>query len=77
MAAVQKTIDAVAALEKYEHGFTSDIETEYAPKGLSAKGLSPKRAEPATKGLSPPWAEAPRAPRNLSPQDSRGSSPRH
>ena len=29
MAAVQKTIDAVAALEKYEHGFTSDIDLPF------------------------------------------------
>ncbi|WP_339928716.1 Fe-S cluster assembly protein SufB [uncultured Brevundimonas sp.] len=49
MAAVQKTIDAVAALEKYEHGFTSDIETEYAPRGLSAdivRFISEKKGEP-------------------------------
>jgi hypothetical protein len=32
MAAVKETIDAVAALEKYAHGFTSDIEQEFAPK---------------------------------------------
>ena len=36
MAAVKETVEAVAALEKYEHGFTSDIETEYAPRGLNA-----------------------------------------
>jgi Fe-S cluster assembly protein SufB len=49
MAAVKETIDAVAALEKYEHGFTSDIETEYAPKGLSAdivRFISEKKGEP-------------------------------
>ncbi|MES2860487.1 MAG: Fe-S cluster assembly protein SufB, partial [Pseudomonadota bacterium] len=50
MAAVQKTIDAVAALEKYEHGFTSDIDTEYAPRGLNAdivRFISEKKGEPA------------------------------
>ena len=49
MAAVQETIDAVAALEKYEHGFTSDIETEYAPRGLNAdivRFISEKKGEP-------------------------------
>ena len=49
MAAVQKTIDAVAALEKYEHGFTSDIDTEYAPRGLNAdivRFISEKKGEP-------------------------------
>ncbi|MDP3656150.1 MAG: Fe-S cluster assembly protein SufB, partial [Brevundimonas sp.] len=49
MAAVQKTIDAVAALEKYEHGFISDIETEYAPRGLNAdivRFISEKKGEP-------------------------------
>ena len=49
MAAVKETIDVVAALEKYEHGFTSDIETEYAPKGLSAeivRFISEKKGEP-------------------------------
>ncbi|HQR91213.1 MAG TPA: hypothetical protein PLH31_18470, partial [Caulobacter sp.] len=35
MAAVQETVEAVAALEKYEHGFTTDIDQEFAPKGLS------------------------------------------
>src|SRR5690606_872304 len=49
MAAVQETIDAVAALEKYEHGFTSDIEQEFAPKGLNAdivRFISEKKGEP-------------------------------
>jgi hypothetical protein len=49
MAAVKETIDAVAALEKYEHGFTSDIETEFAPKGLNAdivRFISEKKGEP-------------------------------
>ena len=49
MAAVQETIDAVAALEKYEHGFTSDIDTEFAPRGLNAdivRFISEKKGEP-------------------------------
>ncbi|RZJ93671.1 MAG: Fe-S cluster assembly protein SufB, partial [Brevundimonas sp.] len=49
MAAVQETIDAVAALEKYEHGFSSDIEQEFAPKGLNAdivRFISEKKGEP-------------------------------
>ncbi|MDZ4317973.1 MAG: Fe-S cluster assembly protein SufB, partial [Phenylobacterium sp.] len=49
MAAVKETIDAVAALEKYAHGFTSDIEQEFAPKGLNAdivRFISEKKGEP-------------------------------
>ena len=49
MAAVKETVEAVAALEKYAHGFTSDIETEYAPRGLNAdiiRFISEKKAEP-------------------------------
>ncbi|MEG1029552.1 MAG: Fe-S cluster assembly protein SufB, partial [Brevundimonas sp.] len=49
MAAVKETVEAVAALEKYEHGFTSDIETEYAPRGLNAdiiRFISEKKGEP-------------------------------
>jgi Fe-S cluster assembly protein SufB len=49
MAAVQETIDAVAALEKYEHGFTSEIDTEFAPRGLNAdivRFISEKKGEP-------------------------------
>jgi Fe-S cluster assembly protein SufB len=49
MAAVKETIDAVAALEKYAHGFTSDIEQEFAPKGLSedtVRFISAKKGEP-------------------------------
>src|SRR5690606_4929041 len=50
MAAVQETIDAVAALERYEHGFTSDIEQEFAPKGLNAdivRCISERKGGPA------------------------------
>ena len=49
MAAVKQTIETVAALEKYEHGFTSDIDQEFAPKGLSediVRFISAKKDEP-------------------------------
>jgi Fe-S cluster assembly protein SufB len=51
MPAVQQTIDKVAELsaDKYEFGFVSDIETEYAPKGLSedtVRFISAKKGEP-------------------------------
>jgi Fe-S cluster assembly protein SufB len=49
MAAVKETIDTVASLEKYEHGFTTDIEQEFAPKGLSediVRFISAKKDEP-------------------------------
>jgi Fe-S cluster assembly protein SufB len=49
MAAVKKTVDQVKALEAYEHGFVTDIETEFAPKGLTAdtiRFISAKKNEP-------------------------------
>jgi len=51
MPAVQQTIDKVAELsgDKYEFGFVSNIETEYAPKGLSedtVRFISAKKGEP-------------------------------
>ena len=49
MAAVKETIDTVAQLETYEHGFVTDIEMEFAPKGLSAdivRFISAKKNEP-------------------------------
>ena len=49
MAAVKETIETVASLEKYEHGFTTDIEQEFAPKGLSediVRFISAKKDEP-------------------------------
>ncbi len=49
MAAVKETIDTVAKLETYEHGFVTDIEMEFAPKGLSAdivRFISAKKNEP-------------------------------
>lgn len=49
MAAVKETVRAVEALESYEHGFVTDIETEFAPKGLNAdivRFISAKKNEP-------------------------------
>ncbi|WP_174300533.1 Fe-S cluster assembly protein SufB [Caulobacter sp. S45] len=51
MAAVQQTLDTVKALEvdKYVHGFVTDIETEFAAKGLDAdtvRFISAKKGEP-------------------------------
>jgi Fe-S cluster assembly protein SufB len=49
MAAVKETVQAVEALEAYEHGFVTDIEQEFAPKGLSAdivRFISAKKGEP-------------------------------
>ncbi|EGF90410.1 feS assembly protein SufB [Asticcacaulis biprosthecium C19] len=49
MAAVKETIDTVAKLETYEHGFVTDIEMEFAPKGLNAdivRFISAKKNEP-------------------------------
>ncbi len=49
MAAVKETIDTVAGLETYEHGFVTDIEMEFAPKGLNAdivRFISAKKNEP-------------------------------
>jgi Fe-S cluster assembly protein SufB len=49
MAAVKETIETVQKLETYAHGFVTDIETEYAPKGLNAdivRFISAKKNEP-------------------------------
>jgi Fe-S cluster assembly protein SufB len=49
MAVAKQTIDQVKELEKYEHGFVTDIEQEYAPKGLSEdtiRFISAKKGEP-------------------------------
>ena len=49
MAAVQETIDTVAELEKYQHGFVTDIEQEFAPRGLdesTIRFISAKKGEP-------------------------------
>ena len=52
MAAVQKTVEQVASLEadKYKHGFVTDIEQDFADKGLNAdtvRFISAKKGEPA------------------------------
>jgi len=51
MSAIRETVEAVSALEadKYKHGFVTDIETEFAPKGLSEdtiRFISAKKGEP-------------------------------
>jgi Fe-S cluster assembly protein SufB len=49
MAAVQKTLAKVADLERYKHGFVSDIAQEFAPRGLSeatVRFISAKKNEP-------------------------------
>jgi Fe-S cluster assembly protein SufB len=51
MAAVQQTVEHVAALEadKYKHGFVTDIDQEFADKGLDAdtvRFISAKKGEP-------------------------------
>ncbi len=50
MVAVDKTKEQVAALaEKYEHGWATDIESDYAPKGLNediVRFISAKKNEP-------------------------------
>lgn len=49
MAAVKETIDTVAKLETYEHGFVTDIEMDFAPRGLNAdivRFISAKKNEP-------------------------------
>ncbi|HEY0052618.1 MAG TPA: Fe-S cluster assembly protein SufB, partial [Caulobacteraceae bacterium] len=49
MAAVAKTIETVAGLEAYKHGFVTDIETDFAPVGLdesTIRFISAKKGEP-------------------------------
>src|ERR1700761_7680606 len=44
------TVAAVEQLEKYKHGFVTDIEQEFAPKGLNAdivRFISEKKGEPS------------------------------
>ena len=50
MVAVKETIAAVQGLEAYKHGFITDVDTEFAPVGLSAdtvRFISAKKGEPA------------------------------
>jgi Fe-S cluster assembly protein SufB len=49
MAAVQQTVEHVETLEKYKHGFVTDIDQEFAPKGLNediVRFISAKKDEP-------------------------------
>jgi Fe-S cluster assembly protein SufB len=51
MSALQQTIDDVAEIagDKYKYGFVSDIETDFAPKGLSedtVRYISARKGEP-------------------------------
>jgi Fe-S cluster assembly protein SufB len=49
MAAVRQTVEHVENLEKYKHGFITEIQTDFAPKGLSAdivRFISAKKEEP-------------------------------
>src|SRR5687768_9259697 len=48
MAAVKQTVEHVQSLEKYKHGFVTDIDQEFAPKGLNAdivRFISAKKRE--------------------------------
>src|SRR5438067_13587406 len=49
LAAVRETTDQVLELEKYKHGFVTDIDQEFAPKGLNediVRFISAKKDEP-------------------------------
>jgi Fe-S cluster assembly protein SufB len=49
MSISQDTVETVASLEKYKHGFVTDIEQEFAPKGLNpdiVRFISEKKGEP-------------------------------
>ncbi|MGA0601079.1 Fe-S cluster assembly protein SufB [Caulobacter sp. KR2-114] len=49
MAAVKETVQSVAELERYKHGFVTEIEQEMAPKGLSeetVRYISAQKNEP-------------------------------
>ena len=49
MAAARETVATVAALEKYAYGFSTDVEQEFAPRGLNAdivRFISAKKGEP-------------------------------
>ena len=50
MPAISETVDQVKTVEKYKYGFVTDIDSEFAPKGLSediVKFISAKKEEPA------------------------------
>ncbi|MFC3080249.1 Fe-S cluster assembly protein SufB [Phenylobacterium terrae] len=49
MPVAKQTVEHVESLEKYKHGFVTDIDQEFAPKGLSAdtiRFISAKKEEP-------------------------------
>lgn len=49
MAATQQTVDAVRDVEKYKHGWETDIESDMAPKGLNediVRFISEKKEDP-------------------------------
>src|SRR5580704_3519967 len=50
MPAAKQTVEQVGTLERYEHGFVTDIESDYAPRGLSEdviRYISTQKGEPA------------------------------
>jgi len=50
MAAAKQTIEHVASLDRYKHGFVTEIDQEFAPKGLNegvVRYISEQKAEPA------------------------------
>jgi Fe-S cluster assembly protein SufB len=49
MPAARQTVEHVRDLETYKHGFVTDIDQEFAPKGLNAdivRFISAKKNEP-------------------------------
>jgi Fe-S cluster assembly protein SufB len=49
MAAARKTVEQVATLERYKHGFVTEIDQEFAPKGLNesiVRYISGQKGEP-------------------------------
>jgi Fe-S cluster assembly protein SufB len=50
MSAVRETADQVLELERYKHGFITEVDQEFAPKGLNedtVRFISAKKGEPA------------------------------
>jgi Fe-S cluster assembly protein SufB len=50
MPAINETVDQVKSIEKYKYGFVTDIDSEFAPKGLNediVRFISAKKEEPA------------------------------
>ncbi len=49
MPVAKQTVEHVESLEKYKHGFVTDIDQEFAPKGLNediVRFISAKKGEP-------------------------------